>query len=226
MTKMLFRKKESLDMTEGKILPLLIRFAIPLLIGNLFQQFYNMVDTWVVGNFASNEAFSAVGSSAPIINMVIGFFVGFSSGNSVVISQYYGAGKTEEVRKTVHTSYLSAILFGVVITVVGTLLTPTMIRLMKIPEEVRPESQAYLSIYFLSAMAVVIYNIGAGCLRAIGDSRRPLYFLIVTSIANVVLDLVLVKFHGREQSGRPGLRYLRTPGGRLYPHQQGYGCVS
>lgn len=193
MLKKLFRPKESVDMTQGKILPLLISFAIPLLVGNLFQQFYNMVDTWVVGNFASNEAFSAVGSVGSIINMIIGFFVGLSTGTSVVISQYFGAGKEEEIRRTVQTAAVMTLAVGALLTVIGIALTPLMLTLMKTPENVFPEARAYLTVYFSGILSLVIYNMGAGILRAIGDSRRPLYFLIVTSLVNIVLDLILVR---------------------------------
>lgn len=193
MLKSLFRKKETVDMTEGNILSHLITFAIPLLIGNLFQQLYNMVDTWVVGNFASNEAFAAVGSLGPALNMVIGFFIGLSSGAGIVVSQYYGAGKHDKVKETVHTAALLTIICSVIMTVAGLLLIPYIRYMMNIPDEVWPEAEAYMRVYFSGVTGLVIYNIGAGILRAVGDSRRPLYFLIVTTLLNTVLDLILVK---------------------------------
>lgn len=186
------RKKRDVDMTEGSIIGHLITFAIPLLVGNVFQQLYNMVDTWVVGNYVSNEAFSAVGSVGPIINMLIGFFLGLSSGAGVVISQYYGAKRYDEVKKTVHTAITMTLILGVLFTIIGIAMTPFALRFMKTPENVFPESAAYLRIYFAGVIGLMIYNIGAGILRAVGDSQRPFYFLVVSAVLNTVLDLVFV----------------------------------
>ena len=196
MLKSLFKKKETVDMTEGNILSHLIRFAIPLLIGNLFQQLYNMVDTWVVGNFASNEAFAAVGSLGPAVNMIIGFFIGLSSGAGIVVSQYYGAGKHDKVKETVHTAAFLTIVCSVIMTAAGLLLIPYLLEIMNTPIEVWPEAEAYLMVYFSGVTGLVIYNIGSGILRAVGDSSRPLYFLIVTTVLNTILDLILVKPFG------------------------------
>ncbi len=191
-TKRLARRGRDVDMTQGSITRHIINFAIPLLIGNIFQQLYNTVDTWVVGNFVSNEAYAAVGSVGPIINMLIGFFLGFSSGASVVISQYYGAKRHGDVQKTVHTAIVMTLLMGVVLTAIGIAMTPTMLRLMNTPENVMPQSIAYLTIYFSGLLGLMLYNIGSGILRAVGDSRRPFYFLVVCTIVNTVLDLVFV----------------------------------
>jgi len=185
-------RKRDVDMTEGNIFRHLVLFALPLLVGNIFQQLYNMVDTWVVGNYVSNEAFSAVGSVGPIINMLIGFFMGLSSGAGVVISQYYGAKRYEEVQKTVHTAMVMTLFLGVLFTAVGILMTPFMLRFMKTPEDVFPEAVAYLRIYFSGVLGLMLYNIGAGILRAVGDSNRPFYFLVVSAVLNTVLDLVFV----------------------------------
>jgi len=185
-------KRHDVDMTEGKISGHIISFALPLLIGNIFQQLYNTVDTWVVGNYVSNEAFSAVGSVGPIINMLIGFYLGLSSGAGVVISQFYGAKNEEKVSKTVHTSILMTLILAVVFTAVGIAMTPFMLQMMKTPAEVFPESKAYLSIYFSGIIGLMIYNIGSGILRAVGDSTRPFIFLVVSAIINTVLDLVFV----------------------------------
>ena len=184
-------RKRDVDMTEGNILRHLITFAMPLLVGNIFQQLYNMVDTWVVGNYVSNEAFSAVGSVGPIINM-IGFFLGLSSGAGVVISQYYGAKRFDEVQKTVHTAVTMTLVLGVLFTAIGILMTPFMLRFMKTPDNVFPESAAYLRIYFAGVLGLMVYNIGAGILRAVGDSKRPFYFLVVSAVLNTALDLVFV----------------------------------
>ena len=180
------------DMTRGSAAGHILRFAIPLLLGNVFQQLYNTVDTWVVGNYVSNEAFSAVGTVSPIINMLIGLFMGLASGAGVVISQYYGAGNGEKVRDAVHTSIALTAVLTLVFTAVGIAIVPPMLRLMKTPDEVFPESQRYLTIYFGGMAGMLFYNMGAGILRAVGDSRRPFYFLVVSAVTNVVLDLLFV----------------------------------
>lgn len=179
-------------MTQGNITRLIINFALPLMVGNLFQQLYNMVDTWVVGNFVSNEAFSAVGTVGPIVNTLIGFFTGLASGAGVVISQYYGAGREDKVRETVHTSIVMTLVLCVVFTGVGVGLTPAMLRIMKTPTEVMPESTAYLTVYFAGVSGLLLYNMGAGILRAVGDSQRPFYYLVVSALVNTGLDLLFV----------------------------------
>lgn len=186
------KRKNDVNMTEGSIIHHLVAFAAPLLVGNIFQQLYNTVDTWVVGKYVSNEAFSAVGTVGPIINMLIGFFLGLSSGAGVVISQYYGAAKTEEVRKTVHTSIMMTIILGLIFTGLGIALIPGMLALMNTPAEVIPESTAYLTIYFSGVLGLMLYNIGSGILRAVGDSTRPFYYLVVSAVINTVLDLIFV----------------------------------
>ena len=188
----LIRPRKDVDMTEGPIIGHLIRFAMPLLIGNIFQQLYNTVDSWVVGNYVSKDAFAAVGTVGPIINMLIGFFLGLSSGAGVVISQYYGAKKHDKVSETVHTSIVMTLVMAVVFTFVGIWMTPFMLRFMKTPASVMPESTAYLTIYFAGVIGLMVYNIGSGILRAIGDSQRPFYFLVVSALMNTVLDLVFV----------------------------------
>ena len=185
-------RRKDVDMTEGNITRHIVSFALPLLVGNIFQQLYNTVDTWVVGNYVSNEAFSAVGTVGPVINMLIGFFMGLSSGAGVVISQYYGAKREQEVSRAVHTAITMTLILGLVFTFVGLAMTPIMLKLMKTPAEVLPESTAYLTIYFSGLMGLMLYNIGAGILRAVGDSQRPFYFLVVCAVMNTVLDLVFV----------------------------------
>ena len=189
------------DMTQGSTTRHLINFALPLLAGNLFQQLYNMVDTWVVGNFVSNEAFSAVGTVTPIINTLIGFFLGMSSGAGVVISQYYGAHRPEKVHEAVHTAMLLTIVMGVVFTGVGIAMTPLMLELMKTPAEVAPDQTVYLTIYFAGIMGLLLYNMGSGILRAVGDSRRPFYFLLVSAGMNTALDLLFVLKFGMGVEG-------------------------
>ena len=186
------RKKRDVDMTEGNITRHIISFALPLLIGNLFQQLYNTVDTWVVGNYVSNEAYSAVGTVGPIINMLIGFFLGLSSGAGVVISQYYGARQHDKVQETVHTAILMTLIIGVVFTAIGIVMIPLMLKLINMPTTVIGEATTYLSIYFAGLLGLMLYNIGAGILRAVGDSQRPFYFLVVCAVLNTVLDLLFV----------------------------------
>ena len=186
------QKSRDVDMTQGNIVKHLIMFALPLLAGNIFQQLYNMVDTWVVGRFVSNEAYAAVGTVGPIVNMLIGFFIGLSSGAGVVISQYYGAKRYEDVSRTVHTAVTLTFVLGILFTGIGLFITPFMLQLMNTPENVLPESTAYLNIYFCGIMGLMIYNMGASILRAVGDSQRPFYFLVVCAVMNTVLDLVFV----------------------------------
>ena len=191
--KRLFSKSGGdVDMTEGGIVRHLILFSLPLLIGNIFQQLYNTVDTWVVGNYVSNEAFSAVGSVGPIINMLIGFFSGLASGAGVVISQFYGAKRYDKVKNAVHTSIVMTFLMGILFTAVGIFMTPYMLRFMKTPDEVFPESRAYLIIYFSGVIGLMVYNMGSGILRAVGDSTKPFVYLVVSAVTNTVLDLVFV----------------------------------
>ena len=186
------RAKRDVDMTQGSIPRHILTFAFPLLLGNLFQQLYNTVDTWVVGNFVSNEAFSAVGTVGPIINMLIGFFLGLSSGAGVVISQYYGARRHEDVSRAVHTALVMTLLLAVLFTGVGLCMIPFMLKLMNTPAEVAPQSTAYLRIYFSGVTGLMVYNIGSGILRAVGDSKRPFLFLVVCALMNTALDLLFV----------------------------------
>ena len=186
------RKAKTQMMTEGNIIREIIVFSIPLLIGNLFQQLYNTVDSIVVGNFIGKEALAAVGSSNSLINLIVGLFVGISTGASVVISQYYGAKNKENIHKAVHTAMAVTLIGGVILIALGVLLSPTILQLMGTPEEVMKESVVYLRIFFWGSLFSAIYNMGAGILRGVGDSRRPLYFLCISSVVNIVLDLLFV----------------------------------
>ena len=194
-------KKHDVDMTSGSVFRHLLNFAVPLLMGNIFQQLYNTVDTWVVGNYVSNEAFSAVGTVAPIINTLIGAFSGLASGAGVVISQYYGAGRHDRVKDAVHTAVMMTLVLSVAFTAIGIAMTPNMLRLMKTPAEVFPESRAYLNIYFSGMAGLMLYNMGAGILRAVGDSKRPFYYLVCAAVINTVLDLVFVIAFGMGVEG-------------------------
>lgn len=185
-------KKQQVDMTQGSIVRHLLVFAFPLMLGNIFQQLYNTVDTWVVGNFATNEAFSAVGSVGSIINILIGLFMGLSTGTGTVISQYFGAHQQEKVQETVHTSMVMTLVLGIVFTFVGILFTPFMLRLTKMPANVIPDATVYLRIYFSGILGLMFYNMGSAILRSVGDSKRPFYFLVVAALLNTVLDLLFV----------------------------------
>ena len=193
--------KRDVDMTHGNILRHIIGFALPLLLGNLFQQLYNTVDTWVLGNFVSNEAYSAVGNVGPIINMLIGFFMGLSSGAGVVISQYYGAGQYDNVQRTVHTAIVMTLILGVIFTGLGIFMIPFMLDLMNMPESVAPEATTYLTIYFSGILGLMLYNVGSGILRAVGDSKRPFYFLVICAVMNTVLDVLFVLALGMGVTG-------------------------
>ena len=190
-----------MDMTQGSVAMHLIRFALPLLAGNIFQQLYNTVDTWVVVNYVSNEAFSAVGTVGPVVNMLIGFFTGLASGAGVVISQFYGDKRQDQVRESVHTAITMTLILGVLFTALGLWMTPYMLRFMKTPNDVLPQSTAYLNIYFSGILGLMIYNMGAGILRAVGDSRRPFHFLVVCAVLNIALDLAFVLGFGMGVEG-------------------------
>lgn len=179
-------------MTQGTIWKHLLAFALPLMIGNLFQQLYNTVDSIVVGQFVSKQALAAVGSTTSIINMLVGFFSGVSVGAGVIISQRFGAKDPEGVHKAVHTTISLTLIIGLVGTVVGFVLAPIMLTLMKTPQDVFVEAKTYLQIYFGGISGLMLYNMGSGILRAVGDSRRPLYFLVFSSCVNIVLDLLFV----------------------------------
>lgn len=184
------------DMTEGSIGKQIFLFAVPLLIGNLFQQLYNAVDSVVVGNFVGKQALAAVGSTGMVINMLVGFCMGLSTGCSVVISQAFGAGDREKLKRSIHTTVLLSFVLGIICTVVGILSASFMVRFMKTPEDVMIDAVRYLRSYFMGVSGLIIYNMGSGILRAVGDSQRPLYFLCVSSVLNIALDLLfVVSFH-------------------------------
>ena len=185
-------KSRTMDMTEGVIWKQMVLFALPLLAGNLFQQFYNTVDSIVVGNYVSADALAAVTSTGPAINILIGFFMGMSTGASVVISQMFGARHEASLRKAIHTAVTLTLLLGIAFSIIGYTATPFMLKAMKTPESVVRDATTYLHIYFAGVLGLMLYNIGSGILRAVGDSRRPLYFLIFSSLLNIVLDLLFV----------------------------------
>lgn len=191
-SRLLARGKTEVDMTRGGIVALLLNFAAPLLLGNIFQQLYNTVDTWVVGNYVGKNAFSAVGTLSPIINTIIGFFIGFSNGACVIISRHFGAGDKEKVQRSVHTFVAVTLILCVVFTILGIALTPLMLDLIKSPAEVRSEQYTYLSIYFAGVTGLLLYNMGSAILRAVGNSVYPFLFLVVSALLNTAMDLVFV----------------------------------
>ena len=179
-------------MTEGVIWKEILLFSIPLLLGNLFQQLYNAVDSVVVGNYIGAQALAAVGSSAPVINLLVSFFMGLAVGAGVIISRYFGARKKEELHIAVHTSLALTFSAGLVMTLIGVLISPYVLQWVGTPSDVMESSVLYLRIYFLGILSVMVYNMGSGILRAVGDSRNPLYFLIVSSVTNIILDMLFV----------------------------------
>jgi len=185
-------KTNGLDFTEGRIMPLLIRFTIPLLIGDVFQQFYNLTDSVIVGRFVGKEALAAVGSTGTLINSVIGLFLGCSVGAGIIISQRFGARDKDGLFRAIHTTAALTILMAVCFTVIGTMMAPEMLRWMSTPEDVFDIALTYLRIYFLGVSGLVFYNMSSGILRALGDSKRPIYALIIAAAINVLLDLLFV----------------------------------
>lgn len=188
------KKSESSDLIHGSIAKSIFWFSIPLLVGNLFQQLYNTVDAYVVGNYVGKEALAAVGASSPIINMLIGFFMGLATGAGVIIAQYYGAEDSDRLKKAVHSSAALTLVMSVLLTVIGMIGTNPMLHAVGIPADVFPESSTYLLIYFAGISFNLIYNMGSGILRAIGDSKRPLYFLVIACVVNIILDFLFVKY--------------------------------
>ena len=189
-------KKSGSDLTEGPIGRGLLAFAIPLFLGQLLQQLYKEADAWVVGNFANNNAFAAVSSTGSMTFLIIGFFNGVAIGGGVVISKYFGAKNYSAVEKAVHTNFLFGMLASVLATVLGVLAAPWLLMIMKTPAEVMPESLTYLRIYFGGVSTIIMYNIGMAIMRALGDSIHPLYYLMLSSVVNVVLDLLFVAVLG------------------------------
>ena len=185
-------RQNSGDITQGVIWKQLLAFFFPLWFGTFFQQLYNTVDTVVVGRFVGKTALAAVGSTGVVVNLTVGVFTGLASGAVVIIAQHYGARRGPEVFRSVHTAMLLSLLLGAFFMAAGFLLTPWSLRAMGTTEEALPGAILYQRIYFLGIIPNVVYNMGTGVLRAVGDARRPLYFLIAASLCNIVLDLVLV----------------------------------
>lgn len=185
--------KQGNGITEGVIWKQLLIFFFPILFGTFFQQLYNTVDAVIVGRFVGKEALAAVGgSTGTLINLLVGFFVGLSSGATVIISQFYGGGREKRVSEAVHTAIAFSLACGVGLMVIGIAASPIALRAMGTPDDIMQYSLSYIRIYFLGIIPNLVYNMGAGILRAIGDSKRPLYYLMASCFTNIVLDLVLV----------------------------------
>jgi putative MATE family efflux protein len=182
----------STKLLEGSIWKGIVSFAIPLFLGNLFQQLYNTVDSLIVGNFLGSDALAAVSSSGSLIFLLVGFFNGIAMGAGVVISKHFGAKDYEGLRKAIHTDVAFGLVAGVLLTVIGVFLAPQILVWMGTPETVLPNSIAYFTVYFSGSLAFVMYNIVMGILQAVGDSRHPLYYLMFSSVVNIVLDLLFV----------------------------------
>ena len=191
----------AIDMTSGPIVRQLVAFALPLMLGNVFQMLYNTVDSIIVGNFVSKQALAAIGSTTMIVNMLVFFFNGFSTGAVVTIGQFYGAQKMEKLHKAVETTIAATFLLSLLFTIGGVLSVKPLLRMMSTPEDVFEDATVYLRIYIGGISGLLIYNIGSGILRAVGDSTRPLYFLILTSLVNIVLDLLFVVVLGTGIAG-------------------------
>lgn len=181
-------------MSEGVIWKKIVFFAMPLFLGNLFQQLYNTADSLIVGNFLGSNALAAVSSSGNLIFLMVGFFNGIAVGAGVVIARYFGARDIDSMQKAIHTTIAFGLVSSVILTILGVLLAPQILEMMDTPSNVLPESITYFRIYFAGSLGLVMYNIFVGILQAIGDSRHPLYYLIVSSIINIVLDIVFIVF--------------------------------
>jgi len=186
-------KNTKLDLTSGHPLKVIILFTLPLLLGNLFQQLYNVVDSMIVGRYISDQALAAVSSSGSLISFFIALIQGISVGGGIVIARHFGEKDEVRLRKSIHTLTLFSIFLGIFMTIFGYLLSPIMLRLMGTPENVLPLSDIYFKTYFLGVFFTIMYNTGSSIFRSVGDSKTPLYYLIVASIANIIFDFVFVR---------------------------------
>ncbi|MBQ4040495.1 MAG: MATE family efflux transporter [Oscillospiraceae bacterium] len=186
------RINTTLKMTEGSPYKLMCRFALPILLSHIFQQLYNTADAFIVGRFLGTEALAAVSSSGTLIFLMISFFGGMSMGGGVIISRYFGGGEDEKVSRAIHTTILLGLFCGLFLTVVGVAFTPTLLVWMNTDPDVLPEAIEYFRYYFLGSIPMIMYNMCNSTLNAVGDSRRPLYYLITSSLINIVLDVLFV----------------------------------
>ena len=184
--------QNSNSILTGSIYKTILMFFFPILLGSFLQQLYSTADALIVGRYVNKEALAAIGATSYIINILIGFFVGLSAGAAVIISQFYGANKDKQLSDSVHTSIALSLISGVIIMILGAVFSPMILRLMNTPTDIMEPSVTYLRVYFLGAVPVLIYNMGSSILRAVGDSKSPLYVLIICTIVNIVLDLLFV----------------------------------
>lgn len=180
------------EIIEGDILKQLLIFFFPILIGTFFQQLYNTVDSVIVGKFVGSHALAAVGGTGTLINLLVGFFVGLGSGATVIIAQYYGAKNLDKLSKSVHTGIALSLVSGLFMMITGLVISPFALKWINIPSDIFNLSLSYLRIFFLGMIPSLIYNIGAGILRAVGDSKRPQYYLMITCVINIILDCIFV----------------------------------
>ncbi len=186
------KKNENINLTEGSILSGIIYFAIPILLSNFLQQFYNTADLMIVGTFAGKHPMAAVGATGSISNLLISLFLGLTTGSSVIVAQMYGQSDRERLHNSVHTAYAMAIAGGIILSVVGYFVAPVILGALNTPEEILDDAVTYMRIFFMGMTPLLLYNMGAGILRSVGDSRRPFNFLVVSAIVNVALDFVFV----------------------------------
>ena len=186
------RSSYEIDMCNGPILQGVLRFALPLALSGILQLTFNAADVIVVGQFAGQTALAAVGSTGALINLIINLFAGLSTGVNVLVANYRGAGRDEDAAKTVHTAILTAAFGGLVLVFVGVLLSRPLLELMDSPEDVIDQATLYMRIYFIGMPAFMVYNFGSAVLRAVGDTKRPLYFLSIAGVVNVALNVVFV----------------------------------
>lgn len=186
------RKPVVQQITEGVIWKQLLIFFFPILLGTFFQQMYNTVDTIIVGRYVGTHALAAVGATSPLISLINGFFIGLSSGATVILSQFYGANDRSGIQNTIHTGIALSIVLGVLVTVIGCLGGPYILKLIDTPKSCIKDALVYTQIYYSGAIATMVYNMGASILRAMGDSKRPMLFLIFTCIVNIITDLLFV----------------------------------
>ncbi len=180
------------NLTEGSVYQKIIFFALPILVGQIFQQLYNTFDSLIVGRFLGDQALAAVSSSGSLIFMMVGFFQGVAMGAGVIIAKEFGAKNEKSMRLAMHTDVAFGLAAGVILTVLGVVFSPIILRWMNTPGDVLPQSVSYFRVYFCGSIFSILYNIFVGILQAVGDSRHPLYYLILSSMINVVLDLILV----------------------------------
>lgn len=188
----MIQSTHSRNITEGVIWKQLLLFFFPILMGSFFQQMYNTVDTIIVGRAVGTQALAAVGSTSSLINLINGFFIGLSTGATVILSQFFGANDQQGIHRALHTGIGLAIVLGVLASALGVLAGPAVLKMIRTPESCLQDASVYVRIYFLGAVASMIYNMGSGILRAMGDSRRPMIFLIVSCFVNILLDVLCV----------------------------------